>query len=85
MPRPQLLVIVPGTWNAVAEGVTELKRYLADEYGGTVIIRTTAAPLSSPDPADRCVGPGTWRLARRDMELVLLPQAFFSLDWMEVS
>ncbi|WP_189003611.1 hypothetical protein [Deinococcus malanensis] len=86
MPRPQLLVIVPGTWNAVAEGVTELKRYLADEYGGTVIIRTTAAPLSSPLILPTGVwAPGTWRLARRDMELVLLPQAFFSLDWMEVS
>lgn len=86
IPRPSLLVIVPGHWEAVPEGVQELKRYLADEYGGTVMIRSTAAPLSSPLFLPTGVwAPGTWRIVRRDIELVLLPQAFFSLEWMEVS
>ncbi|MFC4638532.1 hypothetical protein [Deinococcus hohokamensis] len=83
-PGPSLLVIVPGDWNVVPEGVAELKRYLADEYGATLMMRTTTARLRSPLALQTGVwAPATWRFAWRDIEQVLLPQAFFSLEWMD--
>ncbi|MFC4426187.1 hypothetical protein [Deinococcus navajonensis] len=83
-PGPSLLVIVPGDWDVVPEGLTELKRYLSDEYAATLLVRTTVAPLRSPLMLQTGVwDPRDWRMARRDIEQVLLPQAFFSLEWMD--
>ncbi|MFD1734853.1 hypothetical protein ACFSC4_31215 [Deinococcus malanensis] len=77
---------MPGAWDVDSKGVKELRRYLADEWSGTVRVQSTPAPLSSPLILPAGVwSPGTWRLARRDIELILLPQAFFNLECMEVS
>lgn len=83
-PRPSLLVIVPGDWDAVPEGVAELRRYLADQHGASLLLRTTTAPLRSPLVLQTGVWAlPSWRCARRDIEQVLMPQAFFSLEWMD--
>ncbi|MFC4637170.1 hypothetical protein [Deinococcus hohokamensis] len=77
-------MIVPGDWDAVPEGVAELRRYLSDEYGATLMLRITPTPLKSPLFLPTGLwAPGTWRFARRDIEQVLIPQAFFSLEWMD--
>lgn len=47
---PVLLVIVPADWDAVPEGITELRRCLADEYGAPLMFRMASTPLSSPLP-----------------------------------
>ncbi|AHX26576.1 hypothetical protein DEDE109153_08280 [Deinococcus deserti] len=83
-PSPCLLVIVPGNWEAVPEGVQELKRYMAHEVGGTLTVQRTPAPLRFPLVLPIGVWPpGSWRVARQDIELVLMSQAFFSLGWLE--
>ncbi|MFC4636710.1 hypothetical protein [Deinococcus hohokamensis] len=82
-PGPSLLVIVPGDWDVVPEGLAELKRYLADEYGAHLLIRSGTAPMHAPLPLYL----GIWdasdlRVSRIDVSH-LLPHAFSTLAWME--
>jgi len=37
--RPVLLVLVAADWHAVPEGMAELRRCLADEYGASLMLR----------------------------------------------
>lgn len=82
--RPCLFVLVPGDWDAVPEGLAELRRYLSDEFGPSLRVHPTVACLPAPvavragrwDESD-------WRYGHQDIEQVLVPNAFFSLDWLE--
>ncbi|GGK91229.1 hypothetical protein [Deinococcus radiotolerans] len=81
--RPVLLVIVPADWDAVPEGVAELRRCLADEYGASLMLRQATAPLSSPLP----LYAGYWEpkaqwYARRDVT-PRLAEAFVDLRWFD--
>lgn len=81
--RPVLLVIVPADWDAVPEGVAELRRCLADDYGASLMLRQATAPLSSPLP----LYTGYWQpktqwYARRDVT-PRLAEAFVDLGWFD--
>ncbi|MFC4424866.1 hypothetical protein [Deinococcus navajonensis] len=81
--RPSLLVIVPPDWDTVPDGLAELKRYLSDEYGAVLLLRSATAPMRSP----LLLHLGLWnpqdmRVAREDVD-DLLQRAFYTLDWME--
>ncbi|GGK42304.1 hypothetical protein GCM10008955_40080 [Deinococcus malanensis] len=78
-----MLVIVPGDWDTVPEGVQELKQYLADEFGANLRVRKAMTPMKRPTP----LFTGDWesgqrRAASRAVRS-LLPQAFYTLDWLE--
>lgn len=82
--QPVLLVVVPADWEAVPEGLTELRRCLGEEYGGRLVLRMASTPLRSP-LAHYC---GVWeraeqRLARRDLT-PRLEAAFYSLSWLDL-
>ncbi|MFC6667838.1 hypothetical protein ACFP9V_22390 [Deinococcus radiopugnans] len=83
VPQPVLLLVVPAEWEAVPEGVTELRRCLGEDYGGVLTLRSPHA-LHSP-LAHYC---GLWdraelRLARRDLT-PRIEAAFFNLAWLEL-
>ncbi|GGB62514.1 hypothetical protein [Deinococcus soli (ex Cha et al. 2016)] len=81
--RPVLLVIVPADWDPVSEGVAELRRCLADEYGASLMLRQAIAPLSSPLPLYAGYWePGTQWYAKRDVT-PRLAQAFVDLNWLD--
>ncbi|MFC4637895.1 hypothetical protein [Deinococcus hohokamensis] len=82
-PRPSLLVILPPDWDLIPNGVAELKRYLADEFRASLLIRGTDVPMRAP----LTLYLGVWdrrdkQLARRDVD-DLLPRAFYTLNWMD--
>ena len=84
VPQPVLLLVVPAEWEAVPEGVTELRRCLGEDYGGVLTLRMARTPLRSP-LAHYC---GLWdraelRLARRDLT-PRIEAAFFNLAWLEL-
>ncbi|MFC4427010.1 hypothetical protein [Deinococcus navajonensis] len=83
LPRPSLLVVVPPDWEAITEGVAELRRYLSEEFGAALVVRGSKAPMRSP----LALYLGVWddrdqRVARRDVD-ALLPAAFYTLNWLE--
>lgn len=83
-PRPVLMLLVPADWDAVPEGLTELRRCLGEEYGGRLLLRMARIPLRSP-LAHYC---GVWgradlRLARRDLT-PRIEAAFYSLAWLQL-
>ena len=81
--RPVLLVIVPADWDAVPEGIAELRRCLADEYGASLMLRQATAPLASPLPLYAGYWPpDTQWYARRDVT-PRLAQAFVDLNWLD--
>lgn len=83
-PRPLLLVLIPADWEAIPEGLAELRRCLAEDYGATLLLRPSRASLRSPMP--HYVGYWT-RWARRNARWSIPPlveAAFFSLDWLVV-
>ncbi|GGO41785.1 hypothetical protein [Deinococcus humi] len=82
--QPMLLLVVPADWEAVPEGVTELRRCLGDDYNGRLLLKMARTPLRSP-MAHYC---GLWgraelRLARRDLT-PRIDAAFYSLAWLEL-
>ncbi|QLG12746.1 hypothetical protein HLB42_17640 (plasmid) [Deinococcus sp. D7000] len=83
VPQPVLLLVVPASWEAVPEGITELRRCLG-ECRGVQTLRMARTPLHSP-LAHYC---GLWgraelRLARRDLT-PRIEAAFFNLAWLEL-
>ena len=81
--RPVLLVIVPADWNAVPEGIAELRRCLSDEYGASLMLRQATAPLSSPLPLYTGYWPpDTQWYAKRDVT-PRLAAAFVDLGWFD--
>ena len=84
VPQPVLLVVVPADWDAIPEGLSELRRCLGEEYGGRLVMRMARTPLRSP-LVHYC---GLWgraerQLARRDLT-PRVEAAFYSLAWMDV-
>lgn len=83
-PRPVLMLLVPADWDAVPEGLTELRRCLAEDYGASLLLRMSSWPLRSPLP----LYVGYWprdvqRLAARDIT-PRVHAAFFLLDWLDL-
>jgi len=79
-----LLLVVPADWEAVPEGVTELRRCLGEDYGGRLLLKMARTPLRSP-MAHYC---GLWgraelRLARRELTSHI-EAAFYNLMWLEL-
>ncbi|THF88374.1 hypothetical protein E7T09_03990 [Deinococcus sp. KSM4-11] len=82
--RPVLLLIVPGGWDVVPEAVAELRRCLADDYGGTLMLRQATTLLRSP--LMHYCGywePGVMPFARRDVP-PRVQDAFIDLAWAEL-
>ncbi len=44
------MLVVPPDWEAIPEGLTELKRCLAEEYGASLLLRPSSVPMRSPMP-----------------------------------
>ena len=82
--RPVLLLLVPADWEAVPEGLTELRRCLAEDYGASLMLRMASRPLRSPFHHYA----GYWpHWERQHAKLDLPPRierAFYSLDWLEL-
>ena len=55
--RPNLLLYVPGDWDAHPTALDELRRHLWDEYGATLEIRSTRGLPRGPAP----LYTGVWR------------------------
>ncbi len=82
--RPGLLLIMPADWEAVPEGLTELRRCLAEDYGASLLLRMSTAPMRSPLPL--YVGywePWARRSAGRNIPF-LIQAAFYTLNWLEL-
>lgn len=82
-PRPVLLLLVPADWDAVPEGLTELRRCLGEDYGASLMLRQSTVPMRSP--LSHYVG--YWprdvqRFAQRDLR-PRIEAAFYSLAWLE--
>lgn len=75
-----LLLLVPGHWDAVPEGMAELRRHLSDEYGALLEVRP--AQLDIPIPL--CCGWGDTPAPGPDVG-ERIDAAFYSLDWVEES
>lgn len=83
-PRPSLLLLVPADWEAIHDGLAELRRCLAEDYGAALLLRLSTAPMRSPLPL--YVGywePWSRRSAGRNIPL-LVEQAFYTLDWLQL-
>lgn len=72
-PRPLLTLVVPADRDAVLEGLAELTRCLAEDYGASLYLRMASSPLPlycGYWPADLCTspvgicGPGSRRPSR---------------------
>jgi hypothetical protein len=79
-PALTLTLLVPGAWEPVPDGVTELRRYLSDEFGATLTVRTSKSLL--PIPIRLYAGP--WPTSADDEIKRRIEAAFFNLDWLEM-
>ena len=76
-----LLIYLPGEWEADPAALTELRRYLNDEYGVTLQLEPAATPILAPVAVRLGV------LSQRAEEPALrerIDAAFFTLAWMKL-
>lgn len=82
--RPVLMLLVPADWEADPAALSELRRFLSDEYGAVLSLRQSSVPMRSPLP----LHVGYWPRELRDGAGLslrpLIDAAFFSLSWLEL-
>lgn len=81
---PILLLLVPADWDADPAALTELRRFLSDEYGAVLSLRQATAPLRSPLPLYVGYWPRALRQGADSYLRPLIDAAFFSLEWLEL-